>query len=531
MGGSAKLKAPFAMNGGWELLPMKRLFCVSAVLAASLGATSCEATRDEVATMSDSAEDTTSAVTTLTTSATTLTTSATDETSADTTGMTMKLDVLENTTGNMQSCQTDGDCVMIDLLFVIDNSGTMGEEQLNLAQNFPLLIQQLQEIQDSAGNPVFPSVNIMVTTSDFGHPLCTQFEKPDYEPRRGAPVYEGCNARINRFTGLGNNPLVIEEACTLACPADLAPADQFIHFDFAGSNVPLDNVGQALSCIGPQGIDGCGYEAQLESMLQAINPEACWNEPNNPGCDEDPEWGQFDKPFLRDGALLAIAMVTDEAECSVEAPGGFTYFTSPDNNQYWEVNPNGDAPQVSSAVCWNAGVSCSGPDATGAYTDCASTDNGVLHPTDRYISYLQYLVEEQNKDVIMLGILGVPEVTEHNTLPPYEPIAGGVYALEYREWEQEDLTPAEVKDGDTVEEKIWEFGNIAPGCSNNNGSAIFPTRIQEVCESLNVPDDPDTQEIDESAPRCCIESICDDNFSLAVRCLTGAISTALPPPG
>jgi hypothetical protein len=514
---------------------MKKLSSFAVFGAIAIGVPSCQdSTRDEVASVSVSDGETTS-MTSLTGPSTSLTTSADDTTTvADetTTGGGTKLDTLQDTTGGpVNNCQIDGDCVAIDLLFVIDNSGTMGEEQLNLAQNFPLLIQQLQGLTDSAGVPVYPSVNVMVTTTDFGHPLCTQFEKPDYEPRRGAPVYEGCNARINRFTGLGNNPLVLEEACTTNCPTDLAPADQFIHFDVGGSNVPLDNVAQALSCIGPQGIDGCGYEAQLESMLQALNPEACWNNPDTEACEAHPEWGQFNKPFLRDGALLAIAMVTDEAECSVAAPGGFTYFTNPDNNQYWEINPNGDAPQVSSAVCWNAGVSCSGPDATGLYTDCVSTDNGVLHPTERYISYLDYLVNDRNKDVVMLGILGVPEVTAHNPMPPYEPIAGGVFALVDRIWTDEDLTPAEVKDNVTVEEKMWEFGNIAPGCLNDNGSAIFPHRIQEVCESLNVPDDPETQDIDESAPRCCIESICDDDFSAAVRCLTGAISSAIPPAG
>ena len=506
---------------------MKRLSCLAALVAASISATSCGGDDgDAVATASADGSTSTDAVTTTNM---TLTTSATGDTSTDDGGP--KLDLPVEETGGSSGCQTDGDCFAIDLLFVIDNSGTMGEEQLNLAQNFPLLIQQLQALTDAAGQPVYPSVNVMVTTSDFGHPLCTQFQKPDYEPRRGAPVYDGCNARINRFTGLGNNPLVLEEACTANCPADLAPADQFIHFDFAGSNVPLDNVAQALSCLGPQGIDGCGYEAQLESMLQAINPDACWNDPNSPECEKSAEWGQFNKPFLRDGALLAVALVTDEAECSVKAPGGFTYFTNPDNNQYWEVNPSGDQPQVSSAVCWNAGVSCSGPDATGAYTDCASTDNGVLHPTDRYITYLKYLVEEQNKDVVMLGILGVPEVTAHNPNPPFEPTAGGVYALQDRVWTEADLTPAEVEDNVDVEEKIWEFGNIAPGCLNDNGSAIFPTRIQEVCESLNIPDDPNTVGVDESAPRCCIESICDDDFSPAIRCLTGAISQIIPPAG
>src|SRR5690349_21291387 len=92
-------------------------------------------------------------------------------------------------TGNL-GCVGDGHCTAIDLLFVIDNSGTMGEEQLNLAANFPLLVDQLQNLTDEEGNPINASVNVMVTTTDFGHPLCTKYQKNDYTPRRGAPVYE-----------------------------------------------------------------------------------------------------------------------------------------------------------------------------------------------------------------------------------------------------------------------------------------------------------------------------------------------------
>src|SRR5690606_27788264 len=44
-------------------------------------------------------------------------------------------------------CDTQGNCNLVDLLFVIDNSGTMGEEQLNLARNFPLLVQQLEALE------------------------------------------------------------------------------------------------------------------------------------------------------------------------------------------------------------------------------------------------------------------------------------------------------------------------------------------------------------------------------------------------
>ncbi|MBK8238316.1 MAG: hypothetical protein IPK74_22525 [Deltaproteobacteria bacterium] len=502
-----------------------RKVALLAATATLFGLTSCQDGRDEP--MLTSADDTTMSSVTITT------TVGADSTTAEESGTTgPKLDSLVDTTGGPGDCVGDGNCTMIDLVFVIDNSGTMGEEQLNLAANFPLLVNQLRNLTDAAGNMLYPSVNIMVTTTDFGHPLCTPFEKPDYEPRRGAPVYQGCNARINRFTGLGNhNPFVIEEACTASCPMDIAPADQFLHFDALGTNVPTDDPAKALSCIGPQGIDGCGYEAPLETMLQAINPTACWNNPNTDECNASEEWGQFSKPFLRDGAVLAIAIVTDEVDCSVAAPEGFSYFTNEAQNEFWEVNPHTGSPAPSSAICWNAGVQCSGPDATGAYTDCVSTDNGVLHPTERYTAYLDYLVESRGKDVVMLGIFGVPEVTAHNPDPPYEPTAGGVAALEFRVWEDTDLTQADLDDGVEVEDKVWEFGNIAPGCNNENGSAIFPTRVQEVCEGLNQPDDPATPSIDESSARCCIESICDDDFSAAINCLTGAISSAIPPAG
>jgi hypothetical protein len=441
-------------------------------------------------------------------------------------GTGQKLDAPADT--GQLGCDADGNCTAIDVVFVIDNSGTMGEEQRNLAANFPLLIDQLGSLTDDAGNPISASVNIMVTTTDFGHPLCTEHQKPGYTPRRGAPVYDGCNTRIARFTGLGTDPLEIEDACKANCPVDIAPGDQFLYFDGQGNSNAGADPAKALACIGPQGIDGCGFEAPLETMLQAINPEACWNNPNSEECEADLEWGKFDKPFLRDGAMLAIVVVTDETDCSVAAPDGYSYFTNDMNTTYWETNPDTGTPETSSAICFNAGVTCTGPDASGVYSECVSAVNDVLHPTQRYIDYLKYVAEHDGKQVVMLGILGAPEVTQHNANPPYEPTMGGVFDLEYRAWEESDIPAAEAMAGVTVADKVWEFGNIAPGCSNERGIAIFPTRVQEVCESLDVPDDPATTDVDEHEVHCCIESICSTDFSPALRCLTGAISSNIP---
>ena len=119
--------------------------------------------------------------------------------------------------------------------------------------------------------------------------------------------------------------------------------------------------------------------------------------------------------------------------------------------------------------------------------------------------------------------LGIPEVTAHNPEPPYEPIEGGVKDLIYRQWNDADILPG---DGGTAASKQFEFG-IGPGCTgkdgqgNYTGQAIPPLRIKEVCESLN----------DGDKIRCCMESICDDDFSPAIECLSGLLQETFAPQG
>lgn len=442
-------------------------------------------------------------------------------------------DVPGSGTGDLD-CTLDGSCQRIDLLFVIDNSGTMGEEQLNLARNFQYLVDELRGLTTADGQPLDPDVNIMVTTTDMGHPLCTAFEPPSYSPASGSPVYSNCNSRLQDFTGLSpENPQIIEEACTENCPGDLAPSEHFIHFDGAGSNVPGDAVGEALSCIGPQGINGCGFEAPLEAMLQAINEQACWNDPSQAHCDDDPEWAGSERGFLRDDAILGVVMVTDELDCSVQAPNGYSYFTEQENSVYWNVHPTIGEPRASSAICYNAGATCTDVDGDGLFEGgCESVDNDALQPVGRYTDYFDYL-RDSGKDVVMLGILGVPEVVAHSPSPPFEPTEGGVHSLLYRGWIDSpypagDILPSEWDAGVRGADKVFAFGGLGPGCTGTDGTGEFtgqalpPIRVREVCEHLNFVDDAGEEVI-----RCCIESICDTDFSPAIRCLTSAISVSI----
>ena len=419
----------------------------------------------------------------------------------------------------------------IDLLFVIDNSGSMGEEQANLARNFPNLIQKLRELQSDTGDGnANVDVNIMLTTTDLGNTRCS-----GTTPEGGDPVITGCNEKIDEgdFDAIGDIPDA-SQACTDVCEKDVLITDErpYIHFLSTNHNVddvdPKDvngdgtedgPVAQALACLGPQGIQGCGLESPLEAMMQALDPNAAHN--------------TDDKPFIRDGAMLAIVILTDEADCSIDEDLHPEVFADDGGKDFWEVNPATDAKGMTSAICWNAGVECSG---TSPY-DCESRED-PLRPLTRYTKYLNYLIDDKDKEVVMLGIVGVPKVTEHSDIPPFQPTAGGVLALEYRDW-VDDLYP----DGDILPEDWnadpkkgadhmkYSFG-IGPGCTGETedgeftGQAIPPRRIRDVCESLNREPSEDDED---GQIRCCMESICDEDFSHAINCLTGLLIVPPPP--
>ncbi len=448
---------------------------------------------------------------------------------ADGSGTGQKLDVGGADTGNVGCGEGVGQCGdRIDLLFIIDNSGSMGEEQLNLASNMPKLVRGLEGLTDDMGMPVTPDVHIMVTTTDSGNVLCDPFYPPGRTPENGAPINSSCTDRLDRFESLTQPPVNAEQACTSVCPMPLAPDGDYIDFSGAGTNVPdvdpvdVDGDGEAdsavaqtLSCMGPQGIDGCGYESPLDSMLNALDPAASWN--------------QGSQPFLRDGALLAVALISDEADCSVVDE------TVMMDTDVQETHPDTGMPVPTSAICWNAGVSCDGPDGDGVYTDCSSTGDR-LRPVQEYIDYLR----GQDRRVVMLGIVGVPPVTDRNPDPPFQPLAGGVMDLVYRDWRDPDfdnggdILPDDWAEGRDAAYKEYQFG-IGPGCTGEDGAggftgqAIPPVRIKEVCQALDIADDPDTPNEDESEIRCCMESICDTDFSPALRCLTGLIQENVIP--
>jgi hypothetical protein len=155
-------------------------------------------------------------------------------------------------------------CKTVDVLFVIDNSGTMFQEQQNLLKNSSRFIERIEAIQ-----PALDNYHIGVISTDIGAGPFTY---------TGSTCKPGGDRGLLQSTPRGSN-------CKASYPAFLKGPRADLAKDFA--------------CIAALGKDGCGFEQQMESALMALTP------PANPG-------------FIRKNAPLAIIFVSDEDDCSAD---------------------------------------------------------------------------------------------------------------------------------------------------------------------------------------------------------------------
>jgi hypothetical protein len=209
--------------------------------------------------------------------------------------------------------------------------------------------------------------------------------------------------------------------------------------------------------------------------------------------------------FMRENAILAIVVVTDEVDCSYRNEFE-EIFTS--NKVFW-ADPEGNP---TSAICWNAGVECTG--GPGQYDACrpANLDlNGnptgdeskaVLHPLSRYVDLVQGLEKAKkdynpNQEVIVGVISGVPD---------------GYYKG------QADITYADTQDS----EFQGDFG-IGPGCSSGGGDdlqrAIPPVRLRDWAEEFD----------DDGEPEKNLYSVCSQDYTPALKAIAAQIESQIRP--
>lgn len=183
-------------------------------------------------------------------------------------------------------------CEKMDILFVVDDSGSMAEEQTNLASNFPRFVEVINAFMTESGRPL--DYRIGVTTT--GQDMVTVVSFPPMFPLPPVEMMEsGPGGALLQDSACGMSRRWIERADA----------------DVAGS----------FSCVAQVGTGGSSVEMPLRMVEMALTDKV--EDGTNAG-------------FIREDALLAIVMLTDENDCSREgnrfeimipdpfSPGGIT---------------------------------------------------------------------------------------------------------------------------------------------------------------------------------------------------------------
>ncbi len=181
----------------------------------------------------------------------------------------------------------------VDLLFVIDDSASMEEEQEELARAFGAMARGLASGDlDGDGAPDFASIadlHVGVVTSDMGMFAAG----PD-----GELLPRACSA-AGRWGGDG----ILRGGCGLARP--------YVEYEEGRS---VERFATDFACLARVGTDGCGFEMPLEAALKALTPSTS---ELRFASDSVGHADGVNEGFLREDSVLAIVVLTDEDDRSV----------------------------------------------------------------------------------------------------------------------------------------------------------------------------------------------------------------------
>jgi len=173
---------------------------------------------------------------------------------------------------------------------------------------------------------------------------------------------------------------------TARVPGCTAPNGRFLSDIKNSNNTRTTNysgtLDTAFSCIAQLGASGCGFEAPLEAMKKALDGSRLEN-----------------TGFLRDGAFLAVVILTDEDDCSIKDPAIFQLPAA-------QAGPGDFRCQPLYAYQCNTPIS---PSIGGSYSNCSVRTNSYLQDPAVYAQFLS-TVKPPGKAVVAL-IAGDPSST------------------------------------------------------------------------------------------------------------------------
>ena len=284
----------------------------------------------------------------------------------------------------------------LDILFVIDNSISMAQEQQSLATNFPKFIKKLEEIEGG-----LPNVHIGVISTDVGVGVVNNITESCEEigGDRGSLQYIArpepaeCNtipAPPVECTGLED----VFANTGQAFIRDVLNEDGLSRSRNYSSNPSIDpdpELADRFSCIARLGRCGCGFEQPLEAMRMALDPAS--PNPINAG-------------FLRPNAFLAVIIISDEDDCSMS------------DTSMLDSEPTEEPGSIKgSYLCFKHGVVCDpdAPNQSGDKLNCrprpgsetnASDKSQYMKGVEGYADFLKSLKPHDPGLVIVAEITG-----------------------------------------------------------------------------------------------------------------------------
>ncbi|MCK6532491.1 MAG: hypothetical protein L6Q84_05905 [Polyangiaceae bacterium] len=225
----------------------------------------------------------------------------------------------------------------VDLLFMIDNSLSMGDKQAILAEAVPELLKRVvtPKCQDDSGK--------------LTDPPCAPNAHPEFRPVEDIHIgivsssLGGHGGNHCSATGPNTNPTQNDRAhliATVRGGMESYGGLGFLWWDPLGKKGPAgpgENDASALAAdfavhVKATGEKGCGYEAQLESWYRfLIDPappaeiEVVNGVAQTRGVDE--VILQQRRDFLRPDSLVTIVMLSDENDCSI-VDGGVSWLAA-----------------------------------------------------------------------------------------------------------------------------------------------------------------------------------------------------------
>ncbi len=269
----------------------------------------------------------------------------------------------------------------LDVLFVIDNSESMDDKSAMLVQSVPAFVSQLVNppCVDGSGTPIAEqpkSGSEACATGTRVRPPVTDMHLGVVTSSLGAHGGDVCS-----MPGpMDVDPHLDDQAELIPSKRDDVPSFQgsgFASWDTtgqAGDTDPTVITSQVQAMISAAGHDGCGFEAPLEAMYRfLIDPEPPVSIAKDPTTGLSVSTGVNQDllaqraAFLRPSSALAVVLLSDENDCSIQ-----------DSGVGWFVGSTSHMPKASVECASNPNDPCCrscAQEPTNATAQCPSLDD------------------------------------------------------------------------------------------------------------------------------------------------------------